>query len=335
MKKNSIIVITMLIFLIFTSQIGLAQTKLSLGHIVPVDRPQHKALVKFAELVKERTDGEIVIEIYPAAQLGDGPEQVDGVSMGAQDMFNGGLTWWDQLSERIRLVEVPFMWESREHLENWIHNILSTKVQNKLIETHNQRFVDFGVLWQRGPHKAICSTYPIFDEPDDLKGLELRMYEGEVNNAVWNEFGASTTVMPWGDAYLAIKQGGIDAVTSPMDSIYGFAFHEVAPYITEIKTFPQITATTINEDVWNNLTSKQKDIMKKSLNEAGEYFNKLLDETVEPERVQMMNEGAKFIRINNSAYFEKAKEDIFPKLIEEGLINKDYFEEIQEVIPEK
>ncbi|MBA7570109.1 2,3-diketo-L-gulonate-binding periplasmic protein YiaO [subsurface metagenome] len=331
MKKLYLFVITFLL-LFFMSTSVFANTNLSLGHIVPTDRAQHIALQRFADLVEERTNGEITIDIFPAAQLGDGPEQVNAVSLGAQDMFNGGLTWWDQLSERVRLVEVPFMWESREHFETWVHKILATVVQEELIENHNQRFIDFGVLWRRGPHRAMCATRPIFSV-SDLKKLKLRMWDSEVANKVWNGFGISTTVMPWGDAYFAIKMGAVEAVTSPMDSIYGFSFHEIAPYITELHQFPQITGTVINEKVWQSLSNEQQEIFKTSLNEAGTYFNKLLEETIEPERIKMMREGAAFIRVDIKPFAQKAREEIFPKMIKEGLINEEYFSELQSLRP--
>ena len=52
----------------------------------------------------------ITIDIFPAGQLGFSPEEVDAVALGGQDMLSEGIDIWESYVDRLRLVQVPFMW---------------------------------------------------------------------------------------------------------------------------------------------------------------------------------------------------------------------------------
>lgn len=329
-KINIILLITLLFTLLATSSYA---TELSLGHLTPVTSIQHHALVKFAEIVKEKTEGDIEINIFPSAQLGSGSDEVDAVAMGIQEMFAGGLTWWTQHSERMRLVEVPFIWENREHFENWVNNVMATKVQSELINKSNQRFINLGVLWKRGPYRVLLNSKRPVIKVEDLKGLRLRMWEADLPQRVWNMMGAVSTTLPWGDAYLAIKQGLVDAVTSPMDSVWGFKFTEVAQYVTELDQFPQIMGMVINEEIWNKMNEKQQKAIMSAADEAGTWYNNQLSTQIQEDKQKMIkNDNAVFIQMNNKSFMDKAGDEIFPKLVEEGQIDKELYNEMRQYI---
>ena len=66
-----------------------AKTVLKLGNVQAPGMPVQTGLKKFADLVNERTKGEVAVEIYPAAQLGSEQELLEGVSLGTIHMFEG------------------------------------------------------------------------------------------------------------------------------------------------------------------------------------------------------------------------------------------------------
>ena len=75
----------MLIIFLFQGTV-FAKTVLKMGHIFPDTMPVAKAAAKFAEEVKNRTNGNIEIKIYPASQLGKVKELYGQHKMGSIQM---------------------------------------------------------------------------------------------------------------------------------------------------------------------------------------------------------------------------------------------------------
>ena len=82
---------------------------------------------------------------------------------------------------------------------------------------------------------------------------------------MWGQaLGANITVIPWGETYLALKQGMVEAVTSPLDSLYDIKFTEVCKYVTEIREFYQNQTITINTKKWQSFSPA----IQKAFNDA-------------------------------------------------------------------
>jgi len=54
-----------------------------LASVLPESHPVHQALVTFADKVKEKTNGEAEITVYPAGQLGQEKDYIEGVKLGS------------------------------------------------------------------------------------------------------------------------------------------------------------------------------------------------------------------------------------------------------------
>ena len=65
---------------------GAQTVTLKLGHILPVDSPDHRAFMFMADRVKALTNGEVAIQIFPASQLGAVNVMMEGLQAGSLDM---------------------------------------------------------------------------------------------------------------------------------------------------------------------------------------------------------------------------------------------------------
>jgi len=74
-----------------------AQTKkivLKIGHILPNDSAEHQGAVKFAELMAQKTAGQVEVQVFPNSQLGNAKSQLQAVAIGGQDIFMDGIGWY-------------------------------------------------------------------------------------------------------------------------------------------------------------------------------------------------------------------------------------------------
>jgi TRAP-type C4-dicarboxylate transport system substrate-binding protein len=186
---------------------------------------------------------------------------------------------------------------------------------------------DKGAVWKRGPNRVILSKRPVFTVAD-YQGLKIRTPEIKLRVRIYSSMGATPTMIPWKEAYLALKQGMVEAITAPLDHVYDMKFHEVAPYITNINEFLQNNMITVDKRKWDRLPDNIKKAMEEAAIETVEWNNSLLDKRVEKDIQKMLDEGACYIRISLKSFMDK-----FAPLVEEfeseGLWEKGLYEKVQ------
>ena len=56
------------------------------AHVERIEEPQHRYATELADLVKELTEGRVIIQVYPDAQFGQVSEMIDGIKSGTISM---------------------------------------------------------------------------------------------------------------------------------------------------------------------------------------------------------------------------------------------------------
>ncbi len=63
-----------------------AATVIKLGHIAEATNPYGMGADKFAEIVKQKSKGDIEVKVFPSSQLGTQKELIEGLIYGTVDM---------------------------------------------------------------------------------------------------------------------------------------------------------------------------------------------------------------------------------------------------------
>jgi TRAP-type C4-dicarboxylate transport system substrate-binding protein len=320
-KTKSVILYYLIISLaVFTlllvpSSAPLAKT-LKIGHILAPKSNQNQALVQvFKPYVEKATDGSLKIEVFPNEQLGHAPDMVEGVKLGSQAMFLGSQTW--------------FVFENRAHFQKWMNEVLGKKLMPELIQKSNQRIINLDPPWERGPFRVICAKKPIFS-PEDIEGLKLRLWPAKMIQKSWAGLGANIHTIDFAEAYLALKQGVVEAITSPFDLVGPQKFAEVAPYITELRQYPQLELISINEKIWQTLTDKERKALVDGAAEAGKWYNEQAKTRVQETIASLLTtNNAKYILVNRQPFVDAFRAKVIPQLIQDGLVQEVWIKEIE------
>src|SRR5690625_543770 len=106
---------------------------LSLGHIASENDAWHKGALKFAELVEEKTNGEVVVEVYPNSQLGNDRDLIEGMQMGSVDFaLPAGVL--SNFQPEYSLLELPFLFRDEDHLANVLYGEIGDDLKANLLE---------------------------------------------------------------------------------------------------------------------------------------------------------------------------------------------------------
>ena len=288
--------------LALTSTATLAETiTLRLGNITDPKHSETKAQEYFAKLVDEKTGGEVKVRVFSGGQLGDAPSQLEAIRLGAQDMYAGGTGNFGKYVKDWNITTVGFVFRDTDHFMHVLDSEPYKKMEQDLLEQ-----AGFRMVLRNGarPGKPIISTKPIMS-PDDFKGLKVRVPPWEGFVKTFEAMGASTVSLPWGETYLALKQGIADVASATVSGFYGQSLHEVAPYLTLVDFFSDSFTIVIDDKKFQSLSPEHQKALLEAGDEAGDYYTKLAVEDQEDVIEKMIDEGAIVIRMSPEAFIEK------------------------------
>jgi TRAP-type C4-dicarboxylate transport system substrate-binding protein len=328
MKDKKFVILAMVCFLVVIgfNPINSNARTLKIGHILSPESLQNKALIEvFKPYVEKESEGSLEIKVFPNEQLGHAPDEVEAVKMGVQEMFFGSQEWWEAFVPEIGVNSVIFLFDDKDHFQRWLNGHVLPELMPKLVEKANQRFINTRVPWKRGPFRVICSQKPIFT-PDDLKGLRLRLWPARTIQKGWAGFGVEIHTIDFAEAYLALKQGVVEAITVPLGLVWPQKFTEVTKYVTELRQFEQIGMISINEKVWKELTPKEQNILMDGCDKAGQWFNERelanVNSVIENKLLKVHN--AAYIKVNRAPFIKITHENVIPNLIKDGIVKEEW-----------
>jgi len=261
---------------------------LRLGHIFPITHPIQKAALAMADYVKEKSDGKLIIDVHPQGALGAGNTLVENISLGTVDIGTGGPGLLSRLEPAWGLIAGQYVFKDAESMFAVLDGPIGDEIRDRLISKRDIRVLAIGYLGAR----HLTANKPVY-EPEDLKGLKIRIPNIPLRNASFIAWGASPTPMALAEVYLALRQGVVDGQENPLPQIIAAKFYEVQKYLI-------LTGHALNPEIL--LINEKK---YQSLPE--EYRNILL-------------EGAKIFEENSFKEYNTMKYELLEQLLDEGMI---------------
>lgn len=200
---------------------------LKLGHVLNTDHLNHRVALKFAEMVAERTDGRVKVDVYPASQLGSGNEIIDGLAMGTIDF---GIEGFGPVAPRFApglIFDAPYVFRSREHLAQ----VYTSDLFKNLMADMEDVGLSMVVPGYYGT-RHLTTTDTIVQGPEDLAGLKIRCPDQPMYVGAVKALGATPTPIAFAETYLALQQGAADGQENPAAAIVSMKFNEVQKYLT-------------------------------------------------------------------------------------------------------
>ncbi len=207
---------------------------------------------RFADRVKEATNGELVIVLHPGSSLGfKGPELLRAVADGQLAIAEIPTGMVEGDAPILALTAQPFL--SRNSFEQRLLYQLAKPVYKKTLARFKQMTI-FSTVW---PFSGIYTQRPIH-QLSDLKGLKMRVYDG-TGLAFGKAVGASARKMPFSEVYPAMKAGLLDSMyTSSVSGVDAKAW-EVLKYFTRINILGPVNMINVNLDAWNKLPKETRE----------------------------------------------------------------------------
>jgi tripartite ATP-independent transporter DctP family solute receptor len=311
MKKRTFMIGCLLMIGLFMtfSATGFAATakyNWKLASVLPDSHPVHKALTYFADQVGEITKGEVKITVYPAGQLGQEKDYIEGVKIGAIEITKVSSAPLGQFAPSLQVVSLPFIWRNSEHQHAVLDGAIGARLMKDLEKNgfKGLAFFDAGfrnVTTQGGPVKV----------PADLKGLKIRVMQSKPLIDTINAFGATAVPMGQSDVYVALQQKVIDGWENNEPTVLTFNMQEVCKYFsyTRHTSIPDILvmSKTVFDSTPKNIQKAILDAAAKAVPYQRKIWASYIDDAVK----QLKAKGMIFNEVNNIKDFQALAKPIY------------------------
>lgn len=223
---------------------------------------------KFHELLNEKSDGEIGIEIFPNAVLsgGDQMRQAEMVGRGDLDFLITSAINVTPLISEMAVFSLPYLFSNYAQVDAAIQGEPGDKVK-AIVEEHGIEVLAWG---ENGFRELTNSVRPI-ETPEDLNGMKVRV-AGPMYIDVFDALGANPQQIQWTETFSALQQGVVDGQENPVGSIIvPQRIYEVQEHLTEWHYSYDPIFIGVSKQLWNNWDDETQATVQAAANEAMQY----------------------------------------------------------------
>ena len=242
---------------------------IQLSHVVATETPKGLAAEKFKELLEQKSEGRVTVEIFPNSQLFGDEDELQAIQSGAVQMIAPTTSKFTTIATNMQVLDLPFIFDNYDDFaeitarDTPVGGIL---YENEQLASNNIQVLG---LWPDG-FKQLASNTPI-RAPENLQGLNIRVQPAPALRSMFETWGAQPTTIAFGELYTALEQGVVSGHENPYSVIFGSKANQVQPYITESSHGTNVSVAAIGSDYFNSLPSDLQQAVTESADEAAAY----------------------------------------------------------------
>ncbi len=299
---------------------------LRLGHGLDSSHPVHVGMERMAELVSQKSDGGMRIDIYPNEQLGTERETLELLQIGSLDITKVSAAVIESFTSVYSIFSVPFLFVNNDHM----YSILDGPIGRRILDA-SEPYRIIGLCYYDAGTRSFYTTNQPVHTPEDLQGLSIRVQESPSAIRMVNILGGSATPISWGELYTALQQGVVDGAENNPPSFYLSRHYEVSQYysLNEHTAVPDILV--ISQHTWEQvLDEEQRAIIQEAALESVPYQRKLWQQASEDAIKAVQEAGVEVIYPDRTPFME-ASEPFYERMRAQQPELYQLFLEIQEL----
>lgn len=318
LRKNLLLVGFIFVMVVFSLSmtVGAADIEISYSTWASPGEAAYEGMVRFKEIVEEKTNDEIAVNLFPANQLGKTEEQLEQLTFNSIQMMSSGNPGIKELE----YLGLPYLMSS---IDQWVE-VLNSDVGQRWNERllQEKRIINISFL-PRSPR--IVSVNKAIYKPEDFEGLKLRVPERDYYVETFKAFGANPTPMDFGEVYSALQTGVVDGQENPIETIYAAGFHEIQDYLIITNHINKPAFVSINADFFNGLSEENQKIVVDAAEEGRLYARELMLKQMDELEEKMKESGMEVIRPDLEPFREatqSVRDDLGTKVWGEETYNR-------------
>lgn len=270
---------------------------LKAGHVLAPVHPYHVGMEKFAELVDAKTKGEVKVEVYHSAQLGNERELIEALQMGTTDICLISTAPMAGFSKDFLVFDLPYLFTSPEQA----YEILDGPIGQATFEGIKKADLIGLAFWENG-FRDITNSKREIKTPEDLKGLKIRTMENKIHMGTFRSLGADPTPIASGEVFTALQQQTVDGQENPLTGIFTSKYYEVQKYLSLTEHFYSPAPLLIGAEAWAKLDPDQQKAVQEAAIEARDFQRKFNQEEVAKAQKELEAKGMTITTVDKAAW---------------------------------
>ena len=244
-----------------------------IGHLESPLQPRHRGLEKVSALVKERTNGEVEFRLFPASQLGNARQMIEGTQFGSIECNVMPAAFLGGFNPVVSIFDIPFLLPDDPAKSN---ELRTGKFGQFILDTFSNRGLVAIALWPNG-RKSLTSNKPLANI-EAFKGQKFRVMDSRILIEQFSAVGANAIAIAFGELYTALQTGVVDGEENPLDTISTMKFHEVQKYLVVSNHGAMEDVVLFNPTWWNGLPAGHRKIITDTFIEVRPEVEKMKNE---------------------------------------------------------
>lgn len=272
---------------------------------------QHALVVKFSEVLAEKTDGKAETVLFFNGQLGSEQDTVNDASMGILDFSILTIANATPFSPTIGLLTLPYVIQSIDEAVILTQGEIGKELIDNTIRDAGVRIVG----WAYSGFRVLTNSKRAVKSLADLKGLVIRVPKNAIMIDTFKSWGINPTPMAWSETFTALQQGVVDGQDNTYITINVMKFNEVQEYATNLRYIFSIEPLIVSESVFQAQSPEMQKAILDSGKAATEFSVEYLRKTESTIRKTLVDAG---MRIDDPAdgereWIAKATTAVWPK----------------------
>lgn len=245
--------------------------------------------LKFKELVEAKSGGKIKVNVYSGSQLGTYGEML--VSLQTNDIQGMIFLQAPAVSfiPQLAVLDLPyaFLGKTPAQIDKALNDSEYIKLLDASFAKSGYKRMSFA---QAGTFREVTSSKEL-RKVEDFKGLNIRTLENKYHIAFWKSVGANPTPVAFGELYLSLQQGLVDAQENPYDTSRAAKFNEVQKYIVNTHHIAYLNLFLVNKAYYESMPAEYREVFDAAHDEAKVYAEKLMADSASTQLQGLVDSG--------------------------------------------
>ena len=289
---------------------GATERHFSFGYDQPHTTAYGYAADVFAGKLKELSNGAMIIDQFPGAQLGQEPQMLQKIRTGDIDFIISSTANAATVAPETGVLSIHFIFQGEDHLKQAIND-------PKVVAAFRKMVADT----VKGAHALTLITLGLRDfyskreihNIADIKGLKVRVQATPTEDTLFTAYGAQVVHMPFGEVYTSLQTGVVDVAENGINVYLSNKHYEVAPVMSLSEHEANDNCIWVSDKAWNSLSEEQRKWVQAAADEVNRLEPTHAIELEHQSMAKLEKMGVKFVTDVDKSGFVKIAEPIQDK----------------------
>jgi TRAP-type transport system periplasmic protein len=268
----------------------------------------------FAAKLKELSNGQMIIDQFPGAQLGQEPQMLQKIRTGDIDFIISSTANAATVAPEAGVFSIHFIFRSEDHLAKALADPKVVAATRKMV-SDSVKGAQALTLLTLGM-RDFYSKREIHSVAD-LKGLKVRVQATPTEDALFPAYGAQVVHMPFGDVYTSLQTGVMDVAENGINVYLSNKHYEVAPIMSLSEHEANNSLIWVSDKAWNSFSDEQKKWVQAAADEVGKTEPAKAIALDHESQAKLEKIGVKFVKDVDKSGFIKVAEPLQDKIAKE------------------